>query len=395
MAIYSLLAAAILAGFFFHATSAPDQLQFSYLLIALAPLVVLYFPVRRRCTHPLPVLIATSAAIFLMIQQYNMITPRGLREKIVPRFHLSDYQKLWNFVYSDTGWDFDTAMRHIYFVNLRLDEDPRPVYEDVMQKNWEVTPSRHAADGYFVLNAKFLNSRNEPFDYRDFLLKQRIPPEIRAALEKGEIKFKRPHFHGAVLLPFRLSATANLPRQFHDLGEGYVRSAASRKLDLMTELEGAKTLADGTHMFKWNACPGHHPFCSTGAIVALNAGARGHYRLNVEVVGSAISQNSPWISPSWTEAWVRPYVEVKCGTQNKRFNLFSSIGLMREYGSNEYNELLQANNSVVAPLRREFEFDCPSTPTELAVGREATVVEKLMESVNLPGQRLNLSLGSP
>lgn len=393
MAFVSGLAALGLAYFYYSLSPRGLHTALERLLLALVPLPFIYGSVRKKYAHRLSVLLGVVFTVFILILQFNVVAPRGLRVKEVPRYHHSDWLRIWNYVYSSTGWDYQTAMRRTYFVNLRLDEDPRPIYDDVYRKagdkNFKV---EDPPDGFLILNAKYLVNRRRTPNFVRFLEKQRVPSEILEGIRRGEILLGSARIKGTKVIPYWVKVSSHVPRYFHDVGEGYFRSDETKQVDQVSEAEGILKLAENKYLFKWNECPGHNVFCNTGSVVEFSRESASYIRLKVDVLGSVISQNSPWISPSWTQAWIEPYVELHCGADVHKLILFKSIGMSRDYGTNEYNELLQANNSVIAPFHREYSVRCLTKPDFLAVGRASSTVEKLTKTINLPSKQLSQKL---
>ncbi|MBX3020973.1 MAG: hypothetical protein KF799_04795 [Bdellovibrionales bacterium] len=363
-----------------------------HLLILILPMAFVFYSVRRTYKHAAAVMLSVFLIVALALIQRDIVAPRGLREKKVPRFHNEDWVKIWRTIHRETGWSYRNAIQRIFFVNLRLDEDPRPGYEQVARGAHGVYPGETRPDGFFILNTKYLKKKGDRGAYRKFLAEQRIPQEIKDGIASGDIELGEPMYEGTMVLPYRVKSTEKLPRYFHNLGQGYKRHERDLILDQIPGTEGTLQLGNSEWLFKWNECADLNPFCSTGMVVKTEPAGKGRLKVTVDALGSAISQNSPWVSPSWTQAWIEPYIELGCGSRVEKRVLFSSIGLMRQYGSNEFNELLQANNSLVAPLRREFEVDKCARLTEISAGRAASRVERLVESKELPARRLSVHL---
>src|SRR6185312_13630599 len=98
------------------------------------------------------------------------------------------------------------------------------------------------------------------------------------------------------------------------------------------------------------------------------------------------------ISPAWTQAWIKPYLEIQCGGKTETFALASSIGFSRDYAFEPEHPILLGNNSFKAPFDREFEMECAQKPTEITAGRESSTVETIYQVKQLSAQRLTLAL---
>ena len=227
---------------------------------------------------------------------------------------------------------------------------------------------------------------------KSWILEQSISDDVKAALRAGHIVLEPPNTKSLLVVPYRVVDTSIVPRYFHDYGRGYLHHQDDEWLSEHPEAQWAGKLSGGEYVFKWNECKDLNPFCNTGALVEIKATDKtATYSLRVRVNGPVISQSSPWISPQWTQSWLEPFVEVKCGQKSQRFKLASSIGYRRKYATHALRPLIWGNNSLLAPLDREFSFSCPDRPSGLKVGREGSEIETIYEVNSLPAQSLELN----
>jgi len=297
--------------------------------------------------------------------------------------HNHQWRRIWKRIGRMTGWSYETARERIYFVNAHIDEDPAPGFIPFEKTPDQRKRNEKTPDGFFVaLNVP------EGAAFRDWLLEEPIADEIKEGLRRGEISLGEAEDGRIAVVPYFILRNGRLPDHFHDIGLGYERDPAAAAFDQIRGSEGAAKIAENQYLFKWNECPDGHRYCDQGAVVTLDAG-----NLRVKILGSALSQVSPWIHPQWTQALDEPYVDVKCGGETKSFILAKSVGYKRRYSLSEpVTGFFAANNSLVAPYEREFNSVCRGKIEELSFGRKSSSVDNVLESKTLPAKKLSLKL---
>lgn len=303
----------------------------------------------------------------------------------VPRFvpNGKEWQVIWKTVRGRTCWSYEEAIRRLYFVNHHLEQDPQPGFELAAPPGL-CRPALPLPDGFFISILK-----RSPGGIKEWLLASHVQEDLKVALRNGALEVGEASFaNGILVAPYWVRGRNVLPAFFHDTGEAYQRSAEDGLVSA-GGIEGeAKKLGEGAYLFSWNECPGQHPYCGTGAVVRAAPETGGKWAFRVRVLGSTISQISPWIAPEWTASWRRPYFEVRCGKQWKRFELATSIGYEQAYGHRP-DYPFDYNNSFVAPFERELSASCPGGPKAIALGREETRIENVTErGFSLPARRL-------
>jgi hypothetical protein len=382
-----ILEAAAAAVAFLYDGTMEDLLWFCGPLLLLVMIVKLSGEQRRAVVLALVLSVGVHRSQRALMDKGMVLTlPEQAPAKTMSYF---DWKKLWVRVVRETGWSYDEAIRRIYFVNHPVEEDPRPAYDLALAEVKAVRKGGPVPDGYIVAFEK-----SDDIDIKGWLLRQRIDEDVRVALQSKELVVGResllPGFF--LVVPYWKRPGGLLPRFFHDTSEGYFSSEGTED-PLITSLpEDARLLPDGRARFHWNECPMRLPYCSTNATVSFAPVSADRWRFDVEVRGGAISQVSPWVSPSWSENWTHPYLEVRCGARIEHLPLASTIGYVRAYGSNGEIFPVMYNNSIVAPFAKSLEVSCFSRPTSVAVGREATVVDSIREVRVMPGKRLEVSL---
>lgn len=301
--------------------------------------------------------------------------------------HQYQWLKIWENIYAETGWSFSTAIHRTYFVNHHIEQDAEPPYAQAITNAGTSTPKKTPPDGYIV-DAGVSPGDIWSLGLKKWLLQQNVQKEVKLALEAGELQLEQPLVTDILIIPYRVVKENILPSHFHDYGEAYARDPREGLLDQVPGNESVKPTQPGTYVFKWNECPEHDPFCSTGAVVRLLPAKKGEARLDVTVLGQAISQVSPWISPNWTQGWVAPYVAVTCGGKREKRELASTIGYSRKYAGDKTHLLLLGNNSFVAPFERELSFACDGKIDAISVGREGSAIETIYKLKSLPGREL-------
>lgn len=355
-----------------------------YLLVALAAMLgaAAAEAGKRAATGMLLV-----AATCLSLGQRDMIdsgtfSSSYLSYGIMPNFQA--WKGIWRQVYGATGWTYEEARSRIFFLHHHIEQDPQPLYESTVGGRAPPQPDGPRPDGFFISVSK----RNGK-DNLAWLLARPLPPELSRALSTGAIRLGEkslsPNF---LVLPYFVERPAEVPALIHNTGEGYFRTEEAGTLARFTGAEEAVRNADGSITFHWNECPGRNPYCSTAAVVSLERGARGAWKAKVRLIGSPISQVSPWISPEWTESWQEPYLEIGCAGRISRFPIASAVGYDRALGVQRKNYPFNFNHSFIAPFEREIAFRCSSGPDSVAVGRKATLVESIRAVRALPPAHL-------
>jgi hypothetical protein len=301
-----------------------------------------------------------------------------------------EWRAIWTIIRSRTCWTYEEARQRVFYVNHHLEQEPsfsfglpgEPIAGCHEGGKRPATP-----DGFIVS----IQKRDES-DPLAWLLAQNLQGDLKRGLASGAIELMGPSLSpGFLVVPYRVNDPASYPTRFHNAGAGYLARGQHAFPGPATRPEEASRLPDGRLLFRWNECEGFSLFCDTGAYVRLEATARNEWKAEVNVVGAAISQTSPWISPNWTESWRRPYVEIECAGHAERVVLADSIGYEQGHG-HAPGFPFDYNNSIVAPFYREARFHCAGGPHSVTVGREATAVETLREMRLLPVRRLTLPL---
>lgn len=297
---------------------------------------------------------------------------------------LADWRETWTRIYRETGWSFDESSRKVYFVNHHVEQWAKPGY-DLATKGIEVHATlERRPDGFLVSVFKDpWNMTHEQIIM--WFLDQNLPDGIKRDLQSGRIEIGASLSSQQIVVPYYVGSKAAVPKHFHNFCQGYFPSREDEILDQIPEDEGVR-IHDGSYVFKWNACPGHHPFCSTGAVVKLS-----EKKVEVTIVGGALSQTTPWVSPNWTELWEKPYLEIECDGNIRQYEIVDEIGYSRANAANGGHQLLLANNSLVAPLTRQFKLSCARV-TGIGVGQAGLKIETLNGVKTLPPRRLSLHL---
>lgn len=393
--IYTFLTAAFALGtaiWFWEVTPFPlsprDYARFAISIFA--PLFLFAVSDRMGLRKGLPIIAAIAASVALATVQKEFGRIAYFYNE--PRLMLlsSQWEEMWRHVYEKTGWSFEEAMRRLYFVNHHLERDAGMSFNSATRAT-RPQPPADLPDGFFVA----FNQSTRLFtalDFKNWLMEQNIPEEIKEGLRTDEIRVLERYSPDLAVWPYTVNKPKLVPRFFHNNGQGYFRSANDDLLREITEPEGVRLLSDGRLLFKWNECPSRHPYCDTGAVVKVEQNQIGSMHLTIDIFGPSISQSSPWISPTWTQRWVKPFVEVQCGGREFRFPIAESIGYSRKYSAVPGHVLLWGNNSIIAPFSREFDFPCGKDAGQIGVGREGSEVETLHEVKKLPGAKLSVHL---
>jgi len=380
--VYNLLAgAALLAVFGLLHFSKSHRTLIRHDLIALfLTLAIGLFWERRNPAR----LLAFALTLSLSIAQVVAFKNRPWELSAGKRTTFSQWKTIWKQIYQTTGWSYSEARERVFFINMRIDDDPGQAYRQVVKHGG--SPNPDAPDGFFI-------SLNTPasLTFEDVLEESNIADEIKQALHDGELKLGESKKHKAMITPYWVVSTAHLPKHFHDIGMAYARYPELDIFRGVKELEGSSNLGGGRYLFKWNQCPEHDTYCDVGAVVTLSQDHNQRIGVNVRVLGGPLSQSSPWIHPTWTQAWKDPEIEVKCGEQTEKFKIADFIGYRR--GPLRVGPLTTTTrfNSPLAPFERQFQTSC-RVVSEITVGWESSTVENLHSGqTTLPGGHLSIS----
>lgn len=389
--IYNLMAGLLLAGLLVF-LSFPNKAGISFAHIIAAALLTcalgFYWEQKNRArflAFALTVALAYVQGLAFASREWTLIHSN------LATYH--QWRRIWSRVYHSTGWTYDEARERLFFVNAHIDEDPGLPYQQLAKEfsyDGESRRGRAAPDGFIV-------SMNTPAgkNFADYLLAAPIADEIKMALRAGELQLGEPEGGKTTIASYQVNRTDHVPEHFHDIGMAYQSYPEYEILRKVSAPEGTLDLGGGRYLFKWNQCPDHNRYCNVGALVTVRGDG-----VSVRVIGGPLSQVSPWIHPTWTQAWNDPELEVKCSSgARERFKLADSIGFRREYLYIEpITTYFLGNNGLIAPFERDFKTDCPRV-SELSFGFTSTTVDSLRSSHQLPGGRLRLTLaespGSP
>lgn len=335
-----------------------------------------------------PALLLSSLSVVCLVQrdatEVSAFGNSYISFRIMPS--LQAWRTIWPLVYSSTGWSYDEAVRRTFFLQHHLEQDPRPIYEETVAEYASPKIEGRRPDGFFVSIAK-----RPMTDIKGWILSMPLNQDLRRGLDTGAIRLGEGVFTRTVfVIPYFVDRPSELPAWIHNTGEGYIRTEEEQALSRFGGEAATEQMKDGSFVFHWSDCPGKNKSCSAAAIVKLQreGGKTGLWRGNVRVIGSSISQSSPWIVPSWTEAWVEPYVEFECGKEWRRFPIAAILGYDRRLGVQREDYPFNYTHSLVAPLSRDFSFRCAGDVAAVAVGREGSLVDNIRSVTRLGPKRL-------
>jgi len=388
--IYNLLAAAATALFaaFLFKRAGMGEIEFSHTLLllvaAFTAALLTEFNSKRLPLAKIAAFTLTAALALLHREHCRLGTKLPFAGHMV-RFE--QWRQAWHSIVADTGWDVEQIKRRIFFVNAHIDGDPEPVLRQVIggKRTPRPQPVSPAPSGYFVLLEPPLG------DPAEWLSAQPIAGEIKSGLRSGAVRLGVAKWSGLWLLPYFIDARAEAPSSFHNWALFY--GAFRSRPQLPALREGVEQLAPGRFRFQWNECPEQAPYCAAAADVTLERSKSNRYEVRVEVIGDALSQNSPWIHPQWTQSWTRPYLQVHCGNKAKILRLADSLGYRREYLKYQpLTHFFVANNSLLAPFERHFTIECGGKISALTVGREGGTADRVRSVIQLPPKELTVRL---
>lgn len=385
----AIVALAVMVGFICYWNLYRNQVIQKYFLSVLVMILVLTAVLYWRQKRTLIPLFS-----FLLIAILSQ-TQGLVQAKLVKGIHSEgnmpvywQWNLIWPQIYKRTGWGVEEALARTFFINHQREQSPRQAYlHFVKNLTYEANPLAKMPDGYFVTIDK-----PQGQDLKEWMINESIQKEIKEALISGDIVIgKYDKMARVSVAPYFVINKKQLPAYFHSAGWGYASLPEENILQSIKEPNGAIKLQQSKYLFKWNDCPDHHRYCDAGMIVDVKSDERGQYSFDVLAVGLALSQSSKWISPTWTQAWVNPYLDVTCGSETKRFQLATSVGYNRQYvGVDKFFQFPMVNNSILLPLNRHFEMTCQSNVSEMTAGFDNSLVEREYDSVTIPGHKQTL-----
>lgn len=296
------------------------------------------------------------------------------------------WQKIISKIYNQTRWNYQEMTERIYFVNHHIEQAPLLAFDlfanDIPEfaLNPPIKP-----DGYLISVADHRADKD-----LDWILRQILHDDLRAGLTSGDILLGDYDSNDTVMIaPYFIKNKLAHPLHYSNLGLGYRRLNEEKLLRDLDFQVGVKRESDNRFIFKWNECPTHHYYCDTGVIAEVTKTSEGIYEFSLKIVGMSLSQSSSWIAPDWTQAWILPYLEVRCDGKNTKYPIISSIGFQNKYmRPDDVFKYLFTNNSLLAPLQRNFRIKCLQGLTEFSVGREASEVEQSINFFKLPPTKI-------
>ncbi|MBC7538041.1 MAG: hypothetical protein H7281_04425 [Bacteriovorax sp.] len=334
-----------------------------------------------------------SLILALTLQNDQKYLHQSIGEFVGYMPNKSEWTDIWTTIFNQTGWSYEEAKNKIYYIDHHISQDPE-LFLRSFNYHKELQKILLSPDGFFVSYSYGNSSRNREGGLvkpQDWLLKQNLHLDIITALKNGEIRLGENISKLNLIIPFWVTNSNKIPKHFHNVGEGYQASEDDKRLAEVPEDQGIKKIGPNTFLFKWNESPDKNSFCSTGAIVNVIKKNK-DYQINIKIIGSTISQMTPWVSPAWTQAWISPYLEIMCDTQIKRFIISESVGFRRKYTHNKWDPLFTGNNSIIGPFEKNINFSCNGPITFLRLGRKGSTVDKIRSVKELPPKSLEINL---
>lgn len=322
----------------------------------------------------------------------KLISNAGLLtiQKSVTMPSQSHWEHYWKIISSRTGWSYSEAQKRIYYINHHMEQDPRIILGEMEPSIEKLTAPGPLPHGFFISSMYLQSGNTRLVDPKEWIINQNIQSEVKKGINNGWIKLGKNLSKKYLVVPYWVLNQEKMPPYFHNVGEGYELSADDLALQKITK-DGTAKLSENEFLFKWNESSDMHPFCSTGAIVKILKKEKGAL-INVKIVGGALSQVSPWVSPGWTQAWLSPYIKVKCATETKLFEIASSVGFNRLYSNDPTTPVLLGNNSFIGPFERSFDMNCGTKIEKISIGRRGSSVDKIRSVSSLRPTELTVDL---
>lgn len=336
-----------------------------------------------------------SIFIFLTVNHTQFITKDFVK---MPDYHWAlfmpqnyEWKHIWNVIQTYTGWDYQQAKNRIYYIGHHLEQDPELFLEEHKFEPVEKTVNfRVPPDGFFISNRMRVKDSNsliinkiigKDIIPKLWIIKQNIQSDVYEAIVDKKIFVGKNLSELILIAPFWIRDASTLPDQIHNIGMGYYLNGDELILQKISKNIGSIRLSENLLLFKANECPSHKEYCSNGVLVKYDPIDESGTSFKITMIGNTISQTSPWINPDWTQAWIKPSIEVECNEKNYNFQIVKSVGFLREGSHVLTSPLLQANNGFVAPIIKTINIPCPPTKIKsISIKREASRVESINQT---------------
>jgi hypothetical protein len=370
------------------------------LFIIISIFLIMFFSNKEAFTQRLSSIFSFSLFVLLCFFQKEQIsTERVFSGKSQEGYMLTydEWKYIINTIYKKTGWSIDDIKHRVYYIGHHVNQAPHLAFE--VLKSQLPTPDqvKIQPDGFLISNRYgILNSKKKKqkdISAEDWLLKQNIHADIINAIENENIKFGNNISDRNLILPYTVTNTKYLPKYFHNTSSGYSISEEDLSLEHVISSEGYISLGKNHYLLKWNESRDKNSFCSTGANLKINKFDKNKYHIKIRVIGSTISQITPWISPNWTQSWDNPYLAVNCGGEVTNYIISESIGFNRKYSHiAARTPFFAGNNSFAAPFEKDFLIKCNSKLKSISVGRTGSTIDMITMVKNLPAKRIDINL---
>lgn len=319
-------------------------------------------------------------------------TTLGRSNRGIPKLWVPTVRQLTilsNRIHARTGWDFEAARRRLFFVDGQIELTPKEIYEEVVRERRAqpdfaegLMQGGEAPDGFIITTA--MPEREVPSGpdfFKEWILSQPLQADLARGLKDGGIELGRAFREGSLTMaPYWVHDSEHYPRHFQNVGYPYEKFPGDRVLEGLTAPTGSRRLDAAQILFFWNDCAG--PWCTTGAKVGFDREGD-KLRLHIEILGAPLEQTSEWTGPGWGQAWIAPYLKLRCGGRDKTVALLDSVGINYRIGT-KISGMYEYYNSILAPVERTTVVPCPGRLEELRMGRESTVIYRMNGIETLP-----------
>lgn len=305
----------------------------NYLLVFLTTLTLIGLS-RFRKDISLPLLILSSIlGLSLVLLKQGIFTTRylGLPERPT----IDEMRLIGSTIRQQTGWNYEEARRHIFYVNKDYDIDFQLIesFEEPVRGNL-----RGNIDGYFVGLIK-PGQTIDRGNLLPWLRSNRLAQTVVEAIESGALRLHAPEiFKRVVIISYDFPSVSSRIDFLHNHGFPY---------DYRDDFKFRSGMAASR-----NDCPGKPSWCSIHIQLTERTEKTGDQILRVEVTGVPISQPSEWIVPDWTSGLIDPKILIACGSSRHSLVLAKSLGFSYDNG------LWTQNHSLLAPLSLTFPNPC-------------------------------------
>jgi hypothetical protein len=282
----------------------------------------------------------------------------------VTGFDLDQYRTMSEYIYRSTGWTYAEARNRIYYVYGDNDCTPEFIYDSVEKAVGKIKNPAFTSDGFFVCHIPWAEKCEAQSNILTWFLSRDLNSTVLEGLKSGGIHLGIPLVtHNMAIFSYQIKDHVHLPVAFQNSGLPYAGKSDEK---LWTRQPASKALA-----FVFNDCPGREASCDINFDISVLK----KKEMLVTIQAPPLSQPDEWTLPDWTQQILRPFVELECDGNSRRYELADTLGFFRN-----------SSSMLLAPLAWKIPISCTSVG-KISVGYEKSNVLTRGKILGLRGQQ--------